>query len=400
MRRAVIVLFGAPHRVMFFGGIVFLLAAAIAWAGELGARLTGTTLFPPPPGWRHAGVLVLAVLPFFIFGFAMTAMPRWQGLPEIAPRLYRSVFALMAAGVLGVFAAPWIPALAGPALVMVAAGWAGGAAKLTRIALHPVPGRMHLVLVAAALWAGLAGIGCLIGAAFTGWIDLLGAAVEIGLWWFLVPLMASVSHRVIPFFTASALPGYAVRRPRWALYVILVASILHGALGLSGLRDWSWLVDAPAAIAALTLSWRWNLRDGLRAGLAAMHHVAFAWLGIAEALFALQGVLAAAGVRGLGLAPLHALTIGFFGTLVLGMVTRVMLGHSGVPVKADSRLWVQLWGLQAVVLLRMAAEFASGAAAGLAFAAACGWAAVFAAWGWRFAPLTWRARADGRPGRA
>ncbi|GAB4173092.1 MAG: NnrS family protein [Rhodocyclaceae bacterium] len=391
-------LFGAPHRPMFLGGIVFLLAAALAWAGELAARLAGASLLPPgvPTGWLHASMMVFGVFPFFIFGFAMTAMPRWQGLPEIGPALFRSVFVLMAAGVLGSLAAAWRPALAGPALGAMVVGWTLGAIRLTRIALHPMPGSIHLIFVAVALWAGLAGVGLLLAAFLFGRIDLLGDAIEIGLWWFLVPLMASVSHRVIPFFTASELPGYVAHRPMRVLHVILIAAILHGALDLAGLRDWTGLADLPAAAAALHLSWRWNLREGLRAGLAATHHLAFVWLGIAEGLFAVQGGFAAAGVHVLGLAPLHALTIGFFGTLVLGMATRVTLGHSGLPVKADGALRAQVWLLQAVALARMAAELVPAPAAPpLVFAAACGWLAVFGAWAWRFAPLYCRVASRG-----
>ena len=61
--------------------------------------------------------------------------------------------------------------------------------------------------------------------------------------------------------------------------------------------------------------------------------VGFAWLPIAFALYAAK----APGTRPrgefvLGRAPAHALFIGFFGSLLVAMVTRVTQGHSGRPL--------------------------------------------------------------------
>lgn len=398
MTRPLAVLLGAPHRAMFFGGAVFLLVVAALWVLALGARLAGAGLLPAamPAGWLHGAAMTFAVFPFFIFGFAMTAMPRWQGVPEIAPALYRAVFALVGMGWLAVLGAAWVPGLAAIGLALVGAGWALAAVRLTRVALHPNPGRGNLFSAVAGLWAGLAGIGVLIVAVLAGKVQALGAALEIGIWWFLVPVFVAVSHRVIPFFTSSEVSGYVVRRPAWALYVILAASLAHGALRLAQAGEWAWIADAVGAAGALYLSWCWDLRSGLRAGLAAMHHVAFAWLGIAGSLFSLQGLLALAGVAALGLAPMHALTAGFFGTMVLGMATRVTLGHSGRPVVADGHSRALMWWLQAVVAMRIAAELAPVPAYPLlTFAAACGWLIVFGVWAVRFVPLYWQARSDG-----
>ena len=40
----------------------------------------------------------------------------------------------------------------------------------------------------------------------------------------------------------------------------------------------------------------------------------------------------------LGQAPLHALTLGFFASMLLGMAARVTMGHSGRPVAAGKEL--------------------------------------------------------------
>ncbi|MCB1891347.1 MAG: NnrS family protein, partial [Rhodocyclaceae bacterium] len=99
------------------------------------------------------------------------------------------------------------------------------------------------------------------------------------------------------------------------------------------------------------------------------------------------------------LAPLHALTLGFFASAVVGMVTRVTLGHSGRPLSADTAVWAIFWGMQGVAGVRLAAEFVQlSGAANLSFLAALGWLAVFGFWYAKFAPIYVQPRPDGRPG--
>jgi uncharacterized protein involved in response to NO len=100
-----------------------------------------------------------------------------------------------------------------------------------------------------------------------------------------------------------------------------------------------------------------------------------------------------------GLAPLHALTIGCFATLMLGMGTRVTLGHSGLPFDIDRVLTLLFVGIQLVAILRVSADILSLAAMPwLYVAAAVLWLACFTPWVWRYLPAYWRPRADGRPG--
>ena len=64
------------------------------------------------------------------------------------------------------------------------------------------------------------------------------------------------------------------------------------------------------------------------------------WGGTAFALYGADSLLRLAGTSGtLGLAPVHALGIGFFAAMLLAMATRVSLGHSGRPLKADGLVW-------------------------------------------------------------
>jgi uncharacterized protein involved in response to NO len=81
----------------------------------------------------------------------------------------------------------------------------------------------------------------------------------------------------------------------------------------------------------------------------------------------------------LGRAPVHALTVGFFASMLVAMVTRVTHGHSGRPLQMGAIPWLTFGLLQLVVLARLWAELASNSALWLVIAA-FGWLLAFAPW--------------------
>ena len=175
-------------------------------------------------------------------------------------------------------------------------------------------------------------------------------------------------------------------------------SVLHGALAMADLARLAWPVDLAGATCALWLSWKWQLRRSLAVPILAMLHLGFAWLGVAWLLFGLQGLLQVTGIHTLGLAPLHALSVGYFATMTLAMVSRVTLGHSGRPLVADGLTWRLALALHRVALARGLADVLPVAHDALLVLAGLGWLAVFGPWVARLLPIYLKPRADGRPG--
>lgn len=391
----------APHRVMFLAGAVQTLAVMGWWTAELTGRAGWLPLRPWPlyPGWLHGAWLIYGLFPFFFFGFLMTAMPRWQNAPVVSPKVYLSVVCLCSAGWLAFGAGMAFPLVLPGALGMVLAGWVIAAIDLLRVANAPHPDRVAPRLVVAAFMAGVLGLllmfACTLGAPDA----FLRAALDIGVWWFLAPVFVVVSHRMIPFFSSAVVPKYMLYRPRQALYALTACLAGHGALQVADARAWLWLADLPAAAVGLHLTWRWGLRPSLRVPLLGMLHLGFAWFWIALGLHGAQSLARLGGSEVLGLAPIHALTIGFFGSMLLAMVSRVTLGHSGRSVNADRLTLLAFGGLQAVALLRIGAELVPPAASPpVLVLSAAAWLFVFVFWTAHFAPNFWRPRIDGRPG--
>lgn len=393
-------LFRAPHRAMFLGGCVMLLASFGLWAIEIAARagFMGVMAWTLPPAWMHALLILCGVFPFFIFGFLLTAMPRWQGVADLVAHDWVWAWRLLASGWCMALAGLLLPGALVPGLLVVLAGWVMLLRVLGRVALHRNPDRTHALLTFSALIAGCVGLGAWLPAVVTQDGHWARIATQLGLWWFLLPVFFTVCHRMVPFFSANVIKPYVVVRPRWA-FALVAASVVHGALAMGGHEDLAWIVDVPAASIALWLSWKWRLIAALKVALLGMLHVGFAWLGIGLVLFAVQGFAAMVDVHLFGLAPLHAIGLGYFGSILLAMVSRVTLGHSGQALKAD-RLTVMLFvTLQLVTLARLGADIGPASFSnGLMAASVAAWCLVFSAWAIRYAPSYWRARVDGKPG--
>lgn len=394
-------LFAAPHRAMFLSGAAMLLLGFGLWMLALMARVGWVADLPwhQPPGWMHALWVLGCVFPFFVFGFLLTAMPRWQGAGDLPRSAWLWPWRLLALGWLGVLVGAFVPGVALAGLVSVAAGWAGVTRVLWRVVRHPSADRRHALLTTSAVTAG--GLGMVVwfvglAGGGAGWVR---AAVAIGVWWCLVPVFVTVCHRMLPFFTSGVVKDYVVVRPQWALVLLNAGSVAHGVGAMLEGGRAMWLCDAPVGIVALYLSWRWWARGVLRVPLLGMLHLGFIWLGVAFLLSAVQSAAAVAGWSIMGLVPMHVLGIGFFGSMLLAMVSRVTLGHSGRPLQADWLTWGLFLGLQPVVLLRVAADLLDWPWAGYAMVAAVtAWWWLFVAWGWRYMPMYWRERVDGKAG--
>jgi uncharacterized protein involved in response to NO len=209
-------------------------------------------------------------------------------------------------------------------------------------------------------------------------------------------IIAVIGGRVIPFFTANAVPDSGARRDPAADMVAIGAIIV---LLVVGALPEGRLVEPPVAIAAaLANAWRmlsWGSMATLRRPILWVLHLGYAWI---VAGLALQG-LAGLGVTVPPQAAVHAITVGAIGSLTLGMMSRTALGHTGRPL-TPSRPVVWAYVLvNLAALIRVAGAFVpyGGYSASLILAAAA-WSAAWLVFFVIFWPILTRPRPDGRPG--
>ncbi|NCN97989.1 MAG: NnrS family protein [Rhodoferax sp.] len=147
------------------------------------------------------------------------------------------------------------------------------------------------------------------------------------------------------------------------------------------------------------LALRWGLVQSLKIRILAMFHGGFVWLGLSFAFNAVShGLMAYRGdTVSLGLAPLHAMTMGYLGATMFAMVTRVSSGHGGRKQPADNVAWTLYWVLQLAVVLRVVAATVLDWSVFLLLCAAGAWCVVAVSWFVRYGSWFGTPRADGRP---
>jgi len=384
----------APHRMFFFGGALQSILVITWWLSDLAGRYGR---FYAPVNWAaspttiHSFLMIYGFFPFFIFGFLMTTFPRWMNGEEVERKIYLPSFLLLFTGMLLYYIALFISEkVMMMAQILYLAGWAVGVYALLRVYWRSKhPDKLHATITAFVLLLGWILLACSI----FGGSDLQEIAKIGGIWVLLLPVFFLVSHRMIPFFSANAIPNYKVVRPMWALVVIAIFSVLHGILEIIGGQSLTWVVDLPMAIIAFYLTMAWRIRNSLSVPILAMLHIGFAWLGLAMMIYAVQSfTLLITGQPYFGRAALHALTIGYFTSIVLAMATRVTLGHSGRRLVLDNSMWIIFIVFQAAPMLRIFSELpglSTQQKGCLYLCSALVWIICFGLWAFKFLPIYW-----------
>ena len=396
----------APHRLLFFTGIANLGVASAGWLLHLAARLTGAPLaaldLSVAPIWAHAFTMLFTVLPAFIFGFLYTTFPRWMDGPQVPRPVYVATALALAAGTVA-----WTVGLGAgtpmllAACVLAAAGLATGLVSLLRVLVDARTVVPHAVVASTAVAIGLVAAGGFGWGVASGDEFALHFAVRTALWGFLLPVFFAVCHRMIPFFSQNALPGYVAWRPTWALVAVAGLAWSRLLLGTAGLLHTLWWLDTALTMITAACAIRWTSLRARGNPLLWTLYVGAAWLPVAMALQAVRdATYAATGQWVLGRAPIHALAVGFFGSLLVAMVTRVTAGHSGRPLGMDRVALACFAGVQIAAITRVASELVASpvAMSWLLVASAALWLLAFAAWSVRNAGIYLSPRVDGRPG--
>lgn len=202
-------------------------------------------------------------------------------------------------------------------------------------------------------------------------------------------LVALIGGRVVPSFTRNWFAkneGPDIAPPmaafdRVTLAVSVVALAWWVILGESVACGVAILIAGLLHLARLI---RWRGWQTTAEGLVTILHLGYLWLGVGL-------VLLGASMLGDAVTPsaaLHLLTIGAMGTMILAVMTRAILGHTGRALTAGNGTLVVYVSITAALALRVVNEFAPST--DLVWASAVSWSAAFGLFVWIYAPMTVR----------
>lgn len=213
--------------------------------------------------------------------------------------------------------------------------------------------------------------------------------------WLVMTLVVVMAGRVVPSFTANALPKAGVVMRPVLDRTALVATLAAFAADLFALGAFAVAASALAAgLLHAARQWGWRPLATRGRPILWILHLSHAWIPVGFALLALE----AAGVAG-GAVHLHAFGAGAMGGLIMAMITRTALGHTGRPLAAGSAELAAYLLVHGAATLRVAAAFAPGDAyAALIALSGAAWSAAFLLYAAVYGPRLLRPRLDGKPG--
>lgn len=383
-------LLAAPFRPFFLLTGLYAAVLGVAWAGLL---FGGWALPVAAPFIWHSHEMLFGVVSAAIAGFLLTAMSNWTATPLLRGPALLALVLLWLAGRVVMWCGAWLPAelvaVVSLAFLPVLAAHAGLVLWRTRNRRNY---GMPLVLLA------LAGTQLMLHLQLLDQAPLAAQGASAALL-LLAVLMIVIAGRITPAFSRNWLrlhggdPARVRNIPGLDVLAISSAVLLVPVAALSPeprMGAFLALLAAACNGARLMLWNGWQVR---REPLLWILHLGYAWIVLA---LLLKGLSPFAGWP--ATLWLHALGTGAAGTLIIGVMTRVSLGHTGRPLQLPRAGSALYWSVTLAAMLRLLVALGViDDRAGL-LAASAAWSLAFLG----FVLLYWRVltqpRADGKQG--
>ena len=372
-------------RPFFLFGALFAALAIALWLPQFFGELTLPNIFAPPV-W-HAHEMLFGFVPAVVTGFLLTAIPNWTGrLPLQGNPLLALLFAWLAgrvavaaSGLIG-----WAPTMLLDCAYLLVLGLV--------VAREIVAGKnwRNLKVLAILTLLFAANMAFHIEAHETGaavYSERVAIAATIG-------LIVLIGGRIVPSFTRNWLvrenPGrLPASADRLDIYLVgISAAALAGWIVAPATLTTAVVMLAGAAAQTFRLA-RWVGWRAWRDPLVLVLHAAYFFIPLGFVLHACavlhpDMVSPSAGI--------HAWTIGAIGGMILAIMTRATLGHTGRALQA-SRATVAIYlCLICSAVARIAAAIYASGANGFLYLAAAAWIAAFGIFAIIYGPYLSRAR--------
>jgi uncharacterized protein involved in response to NO len=384
--------FSAAFRPFFLAAACWAVVALVVWLCVLGGGVVLPSRFDPL-SW-HIHEMLFGFIMAGIAGFLLTAIPNWTNRPPVSGTPLALLFGAWGLGRVACLVSSVLP---GWLAVVADLGFPVALATIAARELLASGNRRNYPLLVPITVLGVANLLMHLAA--------LGVALPAGLGWRLgigcvMALIAVIGGRVTPAFTRNWLRprgGPAVPEPGR----LDRAAILGSVAGLLGWALW----PAAGAVGAFLLVVsalhgvrlaRWRGAAVAGEPLLLMLHLGYLWMAVALGLLGLSVLTPMVPPA----AATHAMTAGAAGSMMLAVMTRATLGHTGRALHADGAT-VVLYGLVlAGAVLRVVAAWPMDVGFGLLLVSAGCWIGAFTLFAVHYGGmlLTPRRGAEGRTG--
>jgi uncharacterized protein involved in response to NO len=372
-------------RPFFLGAAGWGIIALCLWLSSL-AGLVQLPAAMLPVAW-HRHEMLFGFVGSAVAGFLLTAIPNWTGRLPIAGKPLLALFSLWFAARIALLFSGFV------GLVSAAFLDVGFYAVLTTVGAREVLAakNRNVPIVAMALLFTLADAADYAGSA--GLIADIGWEASIAL---VIIMISVIGGRIIPSFTRNwmAKQGQKTHLPTQpaALDILVIAG------SVICLSVWLALPDNPltgallmlaAALQSLRLS-RWGGARTMRDPLVLILHIGYLWIPIGLLLLGLS----ICGFDVPRSAAIHALTAGAMTTMILAVMTRATLGHTGRDLKANRGTVMLYICVTLAALLRVVASLGLGPYLPMLEISGAAWVASLILFLMIYGPMLWNAHAE------
>ena len=381
--------FRGGYRPFFTCGALWALVALILWLFAL-SGVTLPTHFDPLAWHRHE--MLFGFVGAVIAGFLLTAIPNWTGRLPIAGGPLALLFGLwVAARAAVLFSAhvgPLMAALLDVGFYVILAALAAREVFATKNRNVPVVILVLLFALANALDHSAAA-GMLVD-------DEVGTRAAIVI---VILMISLIGGRVVPSFTRNwlvkqgAQSGLPTQPGRFDIVVIAATAVAMAGWLIAPFTSYvGYLLLLAAALQAVRLAC-WSGVRAWRDPLVLVLHVGYAWVPVGLGLLGLSIVGTAIPRSG----AIHALTAGAMATMILAVMTRATLGHTGRELKASAATTVIYLLVTIGALGRVAAPLLPMDYMLAVQLSGMAWGGAFLLFLFVYGPMLVGPRPDGRP---
>lgn len=388
--QAIIPIFRLAFRPFFMLPALLSIIAVVIWITVLRSNLQWQGILPANI-W-HGHEMIFGFAASVAIGFLLSAAQTWTGVRSIHGwKLATMVFFWLAARIALFSSTPNVLVFA---VICEVIWWSMGISYLAYMVIKS-NNRRNLIFIP------LLSIIMMLDVA-TLWLALMGnpglaSHLSYGAVFMMATMVTVVGGRVIPFFTTRALNlpainGHSVLERVIALmmamtfitfivsYRIAISEVLAGMLMVTGclqiIRMFNWQTVKTAKTPLL-----WSL------------HLSYLNMGIGFITMGISYFITTISFS----SAIHIVTVGTIGTMIIAMMSRVSLGHTGRALQINTWISLSFIVLLIATLVRFLLPTLNLFMSGYILAASC-WALGFTLFIVYYTPMLITARPDGRSG--